>query len=193
MKLYRIYAGDDSGGEIDYSTPIAEVPGLSFDTDPLPLDSRTRFGVRVYDDVTGLEERNVDAVVEIVVDGAGLDATGRPGSPLDLSVRPTAGGTAVVLWSYNRLSGGGIPASFKVWLTAGTSVNYAAAPAATVPYDGSARQFAATLSGLADGTTYAVGVRAANASGDDPNTQSALVVGDEVGPDAVDDLAAEAV
>lgn len=188
---YHVYANDGAGGPVDYSSVVASVTsGTTYVASALALSSDTTFAVRAYDSVSGLEEDNVDCRVRIVVDGSGADVTGRPNAPTNLTARATAGGGAVVEWSYNPRSQGGAPTSFKVWATSGGSVNYAVSPATTATYRVGTLRFSATLSGLPDGTSYAIGVRAHNASGDETNTLATSVKGDSTGPSAVDGLTA---
>ena len=69
-----------------------------------------------------------------------------------------------------------------------------ATPATTISYaTGIQSTFVANLSGLTDGTTYAIGVRSFNASGEEANTISLSVAADATGPRPVDSLAATAV
>jgi hypothetical protein len=189
---YRIYANDAAGGPIDWTTPIGTTTGLTFQPPPLALNSDNLFGLRAFDPVTGFEDQSVDAVVRVVIDGAGNDVTRRPAAPVGLTAFALGNGGARVTWTVNRaLLPGREPTQFKVWLTAGTTVNYAAAPAATVSYGSpiaAAGVWFADLIGLANGTQYAIGVRASNAFGDDPNTVAALVTGSTTAgvPTAVD-------
>jgi hypothetical protein len=61
-----------------------------------------------------------------------------------------------------------------------------------VPYGvGLFNTFVADLTGLADGVTYAIGVRSFNASGEEANTKSLSVTADTTGP--VDSLNAAAI
>jgi len=189
---YHVYKNDGAGGPVDYSTVVASVTsGTAYVGSALALSSDTTFAVRAYDSVSGLEEDNVDCRVRIVVDGSGADVTGRPNAPTNLTARATAGGGAVVEWSYNPRSQGGVPTGFKVWLTSGPTPNYGVSPAATVAYSPGKIHFRAELSGLADGTSYVVAVRAYNSVGTETNTVvTANVTGDSTGPDAVDGLTA---
>ena len=190
---YHVYANDHAGGPIDYGTPVATVAGLIWTSGTLSAGSDSLYAVRAFDTVSTLEESNVDAVARLVLDASRVDITNRPGTPKDLTARPTAGGGCRVTWSYSPIAGGAAPTSFKVWNTVGTSVNYAAAPAATVPYSAGQVLYHADLAGLSDGTQYAIGVRAVNALADDGNTVQVLVTGDATGPAAVDGLAATLV
>jgi hypothetical protein len=181
---YKIYRGDYAGGPVDYTTPVATVSTLSYSPAPIPLGSTVRYAVRAYDTVTGLEDQNTDATILIRTDAAGLDITGRPNAPSRLSAIATANGTARASWLYSTAGQGGAPVSFRVWLTVGASVNYAASPAATVAYSPDLHAYEATLTGLSHGTDYAIGVRATNAAGDETNVDSVSVTGLASGPDA---------
>lgn len=185
---YHIYKGNASGGPIDYGTVVATTAGLTYATPALALSSTTRYAVRSFDTVSSLEEANVDATVRIVVDAGGADVTLRPNAPGQLAIRPILAGGLRVSWTYNSGGQGGAPTSFRVWATAGGSVNYAASPLATVPYVAGILFYSTDLTGLTGGTSYAVGVRATNATGDELNTTFVSAVADTTGPDAVEGL-----
>lgn len=190
---YHVYKNDGAGGPVDYSTIVATVTsGTTYTGSALAASSDTTFAVRAFDSVSGLEEENVDCRVRIVLDSGRADITTRPNPPVGLSAHAKAGGKALVTWAYNPRGQGGAPTSFKVWLTAGTSVNYAASPATTVTYSAHTQSYRVTLSGLSDATAYVVGVRATNASGDETNATKVSIVGDTTGPNAVDSLTATA-
>lgn len=156
-----VYMGDHAGGPIDYSVPIGDVSGQAFDTPPLPAPSRTRFGIRNYDDATGLEDRNADVVLEVVIDEAGRDATNAPAAPLAVTAEPSGTAGILVRWRFVAVSGKSLPDAFHVYATAGAVVNYAVAPAVLVtPMSGQA-DYWALVSGLTGGVAYTVGVRAA--------------------------------
>lgn len=185
---YHIYRNDGLGGPVDYSSAIATVNGLSYATAPIPAGSDVRFAVRAFDTVSGLEDRNTDAAVRIVTDGAGIDRTGTPASPTGLTATATAGGTAKVEWGQPPSTRENAPSTFNVWMTASPGpINHAATPDATTPFVG-AGNYHATLTGLADGVSYLVAVRAVNANGSDGNVATVVVVGSTVGPDAVQEL-----
>lgn len=192
---YRVYSNDAAGGPVDYSSPIGTTAALSFSPPALAAPSDNWFGVRAFDTVSGLEELNTDARVRILIDAAGNDITALPNAPSHLAALALAGGAARVTWSFNPAAwyGQSPPASFKVWLTAGASVNYAVSPATTAAYVRGRLIYTADLSGLSHGTLYSVGVRATNATGDEANTTQVQVTGNATGPDGVDDLAATAV
>lgn len=192
---YHVYANDGAGGPVDTVTPVATVSGLSWLSPALLPGSDWTWLVRAYDTVSGLEERNLTAKVRVKLDGSGNDVTNVPNPPRALSARPRAGGSLRVDWVYVANGQAAAPSGFRVWLTAGGSVDYGAAPAATVPAHGSnpIRRYSATLSGLTDGATYSVGVRSYNASGAETNTVALTVVGSSVPPADVQDLAGSAV
>lgn len=189
---YHVYGNDGAGGPVDYSTPIGTTATLSFSPPALATPSDNTFAVRAFDTVSTLEELNTDCRVRIVIDASGVDITTRPNAPSDLAAVPTAGGGARVSWSYNAAGQGGAPTSFKVWLTVGGVVNYGVAPSATATYSSGRWFYSVDLTGLVHGTDYAVGVRATNATGDELNTLSTSVRGDNTGPDPVENLAASA-
>lgn len=218
---YRVYSNDLAGGPIELSdsinlqlqdaaallfqdgadaqtgsspTPIADnLTGLTYATSPLPLGAEASYLVRAFDDVTGLEDPNLDARVDITLDSAGVDRTGVPVAPMAVSVKALSGGNARVEWSYLPPAGGAEPTSFSIWLTAGASVDFGAAAAASVAYDSPGLRYVADLSGLADGTAYAVGVRAVNGAGDDGNTTAYAVTGDGTAPNPVEQLTASVI
>ena len=75
----------------------------------------------------------------------------------------------------------------------GGSPNYSV-PAATVLYASSiAGTFVANIGPLSDGATYAIGVRAYNATAEEPNMTTVTVTADATGPTAVLSLTAAAV
>jgi hypothetical protein len=157
------------------------------------------------------EGQNLDCAVTIVIDADGNDVTNLPLPPVGLRAFALAGGSIRVEWWYppwlEPVPSSRWPTAFSVYLCAvgfgesgfgrggfgGGPADYSSA-AATVPYSsGVAGTFFAEVSGLADGTTYAVGVRAVNASGTESNTSVVRVMARSVGPAAVDSLVAVAV
>jgi hypothetical protein len=188
--VYNVYANDGQGGPVNYATPIATTAALSFTPPPLAAPSDNTFLVRAFDTAVGLEEANTDARVRIVVDSAGNDVTTRPNAPFALALRATAGGGCDASWSYNTAGQGGPPTGFYVYLSPGASPSYAS-PAATVPYVAGRAGYACELSGLVDGATSTVAVRAFNAAGAETNTTVvASIVGDSTPPTNVDALTA---
>jgi len=192
---YHVYENDGAGGPIDYSTPVATVSGLSWLSGTLAAGSDTSWGVRAYDTVSGLEEANLTATARVRLDAGGNDVTAVPNAPRAITTRAGAAGTAIVEWVYVAAGESAAPTGFRVWLTAGGTVNYAVSPAATVSAvgNGPIRTYSTTLSGLTDGATYSIGVRAYNATGEEPNETKATVVGSTVPPSNVTGLAGSAV
>jgi hypothetical protein len=185
--VYRIYAGNLSGGPIDYTTCVATTSLLTW-TMPsgLPPNSSQRFGVRVYDSASQLEDDNLDAQVVVELDGSGKDVTLLPFPPIGLTAAARASGGCVVSWGYLLPPGAPVPTGFSVWITAGNSVDYAASPAATVPYSSKLASYSTPLSGLTGGSTYSIGVRASNSAGTESNSLIAQVVGVTTGPASPD-------
>jgi len=193
---YRIYRNAGTGGPVDEATPVATVSATTWASPALVGPGDWTWLVRTYDDVSLLEEKGTQARVRLELNAAGLDITNRPPSPTQLAARATAGGTCRVSWSYPEVRrGGAVPDRFEVWLTAGTTVNYAAAPAGTVNLAGYGHlppHFMIDLAGLVGGTAYAVGVRAFKGTLDDGGTGSVAVTGATTGPAAVEGLTAVA-
>lgn len=201
---YNIYGNDGEGGPLDRDTPLANVDVLEYTAGPLAYPGDYLFAVNAFDTVSLLEEQNRDAVVRLILDDAGADITARPAAPLNLTARATADGGCRVTWSYSQASRLGTigpgnygvsnaPTEFRVWLTADTAPDYDDPPAATVLFSEGTYHYLADLTGLTDGVSYAVGVRAANDSAEEPNETFVLVTGDTEGPDPVENLAGVAI
>lgn len=156
---YNIYKGDNSGGPVDYGSVVATVAGTSWTSSALPVESRTRFGVRAFDTETGLEDKNLDATITVVVDASGADASREPGSPSGLSAVVSGSGSARIRWAYLETPGKPDPDGFNIYANIGDTVNWDAAPVQVVTFTPMARDFSAILSGLAAGSTHAIGVR----------------------------------
>jgi hypothetical protein len=187
---YHIYGNLGGGGPIDYSTVVATVATLSWSTPALAASSRWKYGLRSFDTVSGLEEKNVDAVVEIVLSGSQADVTNLPASPQHLTVTPTSGGGCRVEWSYPAITSSR-PTGFHVYV--GTPTPNYASVAATVAYTFGRLTYRATLSGLSNGVVYQVGVRSYNATGEEANVATVEVTGKATPPSNVDSLTAVAV
>ena len=152
------------------------------------------FGVRAEGEFG--EEKNRDYIT-IVLDEWGSDITNRPAPPVGLRAVPTAGGGLNVMWGHpgELASGPTAPTGFRVYIGAGATPDYGQ-PAAVVAADtGILGSWSARLAGLASGVTYAVGVRAFNASGEETNTAtvSATAAGAGPGPSAVSMVVGAAV
>jgi hypothetical protein len=190
MTSYRIYGNGGGGGPIDYTTPLATTATLTWTSGVLAAGSRWRFGLRAFDTVSGLEETNVDAVVTLDLNASRMDITNLPVPPEHLTVDPAAGG-AVVHWSYPFTAAANRPTDFRVY--AGTPTpDYGTIRAGVAYYRSPIAVFRATLTGLNPGVSYQVGVRAANATGEEGNTTVASVTIPASAPANVDSLAGTA-
>jgi len=179
---YNVYSNGGSG-PIDYTTIVATTSGLTFETAALAHPGDWRFAVRADDGA--YEETNLDASVRLALDAAGADVTDLPTAPLGLSAWPIAGGKIRATWTYSTLK----PITgFHVYV--GTTTPDYGTVAATVAYSPALRSFQADLSGLADATAYAIGVRAYDAAGEEANTTTATATTKATGPDAVVGLSA---
>lgn len=188
---YHVYASPSSGLPIDYGTPVATVYGTTFQTQALPFPGLWSFGVRAFDDATGLEEANIDAAVTISFGSTGADVSGLPVPPAGLAVLPRSSGSFLVRWTYPF--SGNPPVGFHVYAGVGTP-SYAAPAATVLAADGSLTpSYSAVLSGLTDGTTYAVVVRSYNASGEEANTNLVSAVARVNGPAIVGSLSVTAI
>jgi len=190
---YHVYANTGAGDPINYTTTVATVDGLTWTSSPLSYAGDWKFGVRAFYYPSGLEEQNLDCAVEITLDSGGTDITNRPAPPTGLRAIAVKGGNIKVEWSYpNPASTAKTPTGFHVYIGAG-SLSYTS-PAAAVSYGSSiANVWTATLTGLTSGTTYTIGVRAYNATAEEPNTASVTCTSDASGPTAVQSLMAVAV
>lgn len=187
MTEYHVYMNDGLGGPVDYGTVIATVTAPTWTSSALAFPGTYIFAVRAFDSVTGYEELNTDARVALILDASGVDITAMPNAPTNVAAIPTAGGGVAIHWSYSPLGQGGAPTQFEVWVQAAPAVDYTMPPSLTVPYSGPVGS--ASLAGLSDGVTYAVAVRASNATATEPNTTAtAGFTADATGPAAVDSL-----
>ena len=161
-----------------WTTPLLSAPGT------------WSFGARAANNYG--EEQNLDCAVTIVLDSLGNDVTNRPAPPVGLRAFATAAGGIRAEWYYPPTRGAKAPTGFHVYIGTGGTPNYAASVAA-VPFAAVIHNsFVANLSGLTDGTTYSISVRAYNASGEEANTSTASVTADAMGPSAVSGLSAVA-
>ncbi len=186
--VYDLFAGNATGGSIDYTTVILTTASLSAALPALATGSRTLFGVRARDTVTGLSDGNTDATVLIVVGSDGSDQTSAPRPPVGLRAFAGPGGAATVEWAW-PYRGFPPPTGFHVYL--GTPSPAYGSIAATALYASTTPGQVAcsvTLTGLSDGVAYQIGVRAYNATGEERNTSVASVTGRSAPPPALSSL-----
>jgi hypothetical protein len=188
--IYRVYQNDGEGGPVDYSAPIIETPYLWCNVPAIPYPGDYTWHVRVYDASSGLEERNIDGRVRLVLDASGVDITSLPASPSTVSCQTLSAGRIRVSWAYRTPSGRTQPSEFRVY--GGTPVVSYAAPVAVVRYAGD-RSYWADIPSLTHGRPYQFVVRAANAAAEEANTLFAEATPDSVGPRPVDSLQLTAV
>lgn len=190
--IYHIYMNSGQGEPLDYLVPLASVGGLSWTSGPLNAPGDYRMGVRTFDPATGLEEQNVDAVVNVVLDALGRDVTRVPAAPMGPRALPLAGGGIRVEWAYACTDPSRQPLGFHVYLGTGSGPDYAS-PSATVPWsDQGQSRFRADLTNLTAETVYFLGVRAFNAVGEEANTVVLSIRADGTPPSQVDSLQAAA-
>lgn len=181
---YRIYANDGDGGPIDYNSVVATTAGLSWTSGPLPASSDWWYGVRVFSLASGLEERNIDAAVHVIVDSARVDVTSRPEPPTSLRAVVLAGGMVRVEWSDKRPAGTSRATGYRVYQGVG-AVDWTTPVADVSASEAYAGTFFTLLGPLADGVTYAFGVRAYNGAAEEQNESWTAATADATGPDAV--------
>lgn len=184
---YNVYGSDAAGQPIDYVTPQANVSTTTW-TSSILAAGTYGFGVRATD--ANGEEVNLDCSVFVTIDASGNDISNRPAAPIALRAVPGKGGSVRVIWSYLPGSPAAkAPTQFHVYAGAGTP-NYAA-PVATLAANAAIQgAYSITLTGLTAGTSYAIGVRAANATGEEANTTTVSVTPVATGPLPVSNLTA---
>lgn len=183
--VYDVYQGPDGGGPVDYTGgPVATTSGLTATLATLAPGTSARFAVRARDNVTGFDDGNTDASVLVTVAADGTDATAVPYAPGSARAVPAAGATASIEWTYAYPGATRRPTGFRVYLDGD------ARPSATVPWAGPG-SYRATLTGLGDGTTYAVTVVGYNAAGEGAAATASLTA-DGTAPANVTGLTATA-
>lgn len=181
---YNVYANTGRGDPINYGQPVATTAALSITSGTLTYPGSWSFGIRAQN--ANGEEQNLDCEVTILFDAAGNDVTNVPAAPLALAAVALAGAQVRVTWGYPPVTTA--PDGFHVYLGEGTP-DYGT-PVATVAYKGGrGGVWSVSLAGLADATTYVIGVRAFQGQSEEENTATASVTADATGPTAVHDLA----
>ena len=187
--VYNLYRNDGAGGPIDYTSPIATTSATSWTSGPLVYPGVWKFGVRAYQVANSLEEKNLDAAIELVLDGSAADVSATPIAPSGLRAIPRPGGAIRVEWGYHSTVRGRLPLGFHVYLGAGGAPDYSSPVFSTVHLLGRT-SYLGDLTGLVSGTTYTVGVRAYNAAGEEKNSSTVAITSDATGPQGVDTLIA---
>ncbi len=189
---YDVYGSPAVDRPIAYGgSPLIQIQATNWTTPLLAAPGAYRFGTRAANSYG--EEQNLDCAISIVLDALGNDATNRPTPPIGLRAFATAAGGIRVEWHYPPTRGAGAPTGFHVYIGTGGTPNYSNSVAA-VPFGAAIlNSFVADLSGLTDGTTYAIGVRACNASGEEANTSMVSVTADASGPGPVASLNATTI
>jgi hypothetical protein len=188
--VYHVYSNNGAGGPIDWTTVIATVSTLTWTASALADSSDTTFAVRAYNASLSLEEKGVTTTVRLRIDASGNDLSAVPAAPAELGVRQSAAGL-LVSWAYVAPPATALrPTGFHVYRTTGSTVNFASTPVATIAYSytSPSQSFHTTLTGLVNGTTYAIGVRSYNGSGTDQNVNQVTIVASLTAPRNVDDL-----
>lgn len=183
---YHVYANNGAGGPIDWATIVATVSGLTWTSGTLALSSDTTYGIRAYDTVAALEEQSIDATARILLDGSGADITNRPLPVANLTASVKVNGSIALDWVWFGPTNPTPLTGFKVY--GGTPTISYSSPLATIPYSAGRNTFRTTLAGLTDGSSYQIGVRAYNATGDDGSLSVVTIVADATGPVIVDNF-----
>jgi hypothetical protein len=182
---YHVYANTGIGDPINYASPVATVWDETYTSPPVAGPATWSYDVRAFDSITGLEEQNIDSIT-IDIDASGNDVSNTPAAPVSLSVLARAGGSIRVDWAYPGIGLGlAQPTGFHVYLGSGGSPDYADPVATVVAGTALLGQYTTLLTGLSNGVTYQVGVRAFNAVAEEQNTFTTSVVAISVGPSAV--------
>ena len=186
---YQVYSNSGAGDPINYESPVATIVSTTttWTSSALSYPGTWSFGVRAFNSEG--DEQNIECAVTIVLDAGGIDITARPAPPPVLRAFATAGGSIRVEWFYPPTLGPKAPTGFHVYIGTGGAPSYGS-PAATVLFStGVANSFVANLAGFTGGTTYTIGVRAYNATAEEPNTNTTQVTAITAGPAPVDALA----
>lgn len=185
---YHIYSNNGEFGDpINYANPVATINSFGITTWTsfgLFYPATWSFGVRAFNQYG--EEENVDCVVTFTLNSQGVDITNTPGPPSGLRAIQKANASILAEWTY---LGTGVaaqtPTGFHVYVGTSLPLNYTTPTATTLYSSGIFNSYSATLTGLTNGTTYYIGVRAYNAVSQETNTVTVSCVADSVGPTAV--------
>jgi hypothetical protein len=172
--LYHIFSNGGSG-PIDYTTILMTTPGFTWSSGPLGYPGVWKFAVRAADAMTGLEEKNIDAIVTVQLSATAADISGLPLPPVAITGHAKAGGSIVLDWHLpsnlsHKVTG------FHVYGDAGTGTVDYTTILATIPWYPGMNMYTAGLSGFIGGTTYLFGIRCYNPVGEEANVQTVAVL-----------------
>jgi hypothetical protein len=190
--VYYVYMNTGLGGPIDYTTPVATVAGSQWISGVLAAPGDYKFGVRARDARSGLEERNLDAMVSLVLDAAGHDLTEVPLPPAGLRAIPILNGKIQLEWSCPCSDPRRQPDGFRVYLGPEPAIDYSRPIAIVATSSSASGAFSTTVGDLVNGVSYLIGVRAFNSIGEENNLRSIVIVADQTPPGLVDGLEAVA-
>ena len=119
----------------------------------------------------------------LVFDGSAAWSGALPNPVSDLRARPSANGTFVARWTYNREAEQSEPATFRVYHDSGTGTIDYGSPVATVAYVRGQFHYRYASGSFADGTRVKWAVRARSSAGvEEANDVVALGVADATAP-----------
>lgn len=178
---YNVYRALD-GYLMPLDGPHATPASSPWSEDISSVSGRLTYLVRAVD-ADGNEEANIGQMVALDVD-AGAEV-GRPNSPNILRAVPVAGGDIEVDAGYSREGEDGEAAELRLYTNggAGGAVDYGTVVDTASLDNSEGQRVTLTASGLTDGDTYRVSVRAATSGGvEDTNTETAEATADATAP-----------
>lgn len=184
--FYCVYSNTGAGDPIDYDVPIATLTTTTYTTAALAHPGTWSFAVRAGNNF-GIEQ-NLDCAVTFLLSASGVDISNIPPPPAGLRAFPMPLGAIRVEWSAAPTTGPRQPVGYHVYLGTTGTPNYSSIVATVLWTTNIANSFVSNIPGLIGGTTYTVGVRAYNATGEEANTQVTSVVPISSGPTAVTNL-----
>jgi hypothetical protein len=190
----RLYRGDDAGGPVDWTNLVAQVDGTTYDVGDLLAGQTRRYGLRIADLATGLEETGTAAQVTLARLASGDDATGPPGGPTSIAFAMKPAGVGLLSWTYLPHPGRDDPFTWDVYANVGDAVDWSLDPIKSVAVAPVVLTYSTTVTGFVDGDTYSVGVRGASVSGvTDGNAMQKTFVAATVPPLSVGRVSGSAV
>ncbi len=185
--MYAIYMNDGGGGSVDYSLVLATTSKTTWTSRPLDAPGSYKLAVRSRGIFSGLEEKNVDAVVELILDDSARDLTDLPSPPRGMRAFALAGGKLRVEWA----DSGDVrplrrPLGYRVYVGIDGPPDYTTPRAILSWGGGKLGGYSIDLDRLTSGRAYQVGVRAYGACGEEQNTVVLTSSVDESPPEEVD-------